>query len=519
MPAPIAIERDPQGRIAQVVDRLGNRVTVAYDDASTPVAVPGDAGVTVSGLRDIAATPAGGEPAHASGGWAFTGVPAADASASGAPERFAGLPQRHARAREHVVEVSRLVAALSGPDGRPPTTIPPAADLADAVDLAHLADAVRAGVPAEEEAPERTVLRLVQQAWQAAVCRRVASLPGARSRHAAGGMASGPARPDGVRLAALALPQGLFAQATGAETDGLPILDPGWDGISPGNRARQRLGTAPMQHPDSEGKQVLRQAVEGCEFLQAALDVFNGLTDPVSWLMDKVGLGPSGMPGMLLSGMVQWMFDAGAAISQALGGDPPRADYKSLDVPPRPELPVLAPRKGLSAARARAGNAAAAGLRDWYASLRAAQISLDRVGGALAAGDGAWARRQALAFVYHKRQAGERMVAACERYGALLDVMEDEGVEAEGVTLAQLSTHLAALREKGFRPESLEAARRLGLSDEEIEAARRRRLSFAPDDDLDDPLVLGRQVSEDLLDLGHRWLALPEVAAPAAPAP
>jgi hypothetical protein len=220
---------------------------------------------------------------------------------------------------------------------------------------------------------------------------------------------------------------------------------------------------------------------------------------------------------MILGEMVRWMFDMGATISQALGGDPPRTDFTIFDMPPPPELPLLQPAERLSADRAKAANDVAASLRDMYVSLRAAQISLDRTGGALQADDGTWARRQALAFVHYKRQAGERMVAVSERYDALLGVMEDEGVEAEGIELAQVEAHLQAFREKGFRPESLEAARRLGLSDEEIEAARLRRLSFAPEDDLDDPLALARQARGALLDLGEYWLELPEVAAPAAP--
>jgi len=518
VPATVGIERDAHGRISRVTDDLGNRLAVTYEDAAMPVAMPGDAGLKASALREITATRAKGEAARAAGGWAFTGVPGANGSPDGGPAQFGDLAQRYERARQHVLEASGLVAAVSTPGQKPPAEIPLAADLGDIVDLAHLADAVRPSVSEEdEEAPEATVLRLLQQAWQAAVCQRVASLPGARLRP--GATAAGPHGPsaDGTRLAALELPLGLLAPRAGSAGDGLPVLDPGWDGMNPGNRGRQRLGTAPMQHPASDGKQVLRDAVKGCEILQTALDVFNGLSDPVGWLMEKMGLGAGGMPGMILGEMVQWMFDMGAAISQALGGDPPRADFTTFDMPPPPDLPVLEPAEGLSPDRAKAANAVAASLRDMYVSLRAAQVSLDRIGGALEAADEAWARQQALAFVYYRRRAAECMVAVSERYGALEGVMQDEGVEVEGLELAQVEAHLRALREKGFRPESLEAARRLGLTDEEIETARQRRLSFTPEDDLDDPLALARQTSGVLLDLGEYWLRLPEVPAPAVP--
>jgi hypothetical protein len=518
VPATVQIERDAQGRISQVTDELGNRLAVVYEDTGRPAALPGDAGLKASALREITVTPAKGEAARVAGGWAFTGVPEENGSPDAAPAEFAGLRQRYEQAREHVLEVSRLVAALSAPAEKPPTDVPIAADVADILDLAHLADAVRPSVPEEdEEAPEAVVLRLIQQAWQAAVCRRVAPLPGARLRSGATAAALRGRSANGVRLAALQLPRALLVQRAGAAGDRLPALDPGWDGMNPGNRGRQRLGMAPMQHPASDGKQVLRDAVKGCEFLQAALDVFNGLSDPVGWLMEKMGLGTGGMPGMILGEMVQWMFDMGAAISQALGGDPPRADFTAFDMPPPPELPVLEPAEWLSADRARAGNAMAASLRDLYVSLRAAQISLDRTGGALEDGDESWARQQALAFIHYKRRAAECMVTVSEQYDALLEIMEEEGAEAESIELAQVEAHLQAVREKGFRPESLEAARRLDLSDEQIEAARQRRLSFAPEDDLDDPLTLARQTSGVLLDLGEYWLTLPDVPPPVAP--
>jgi hypothetical protein len=511
VPAAIQVQRDDQGRIAEVTDELGSRLTISYADA-TPVRLPGDAGLRASAVREIRTIPPEGEAAAVGGGWAFAGLPQEKGSPAGAPAQFTGLSQRHARVWEHVRDVSRLVAALSDPARKPPAEAAIATGLADIMDLAHLADAVRPSVPeGDEEAAEAVVLRTLQHAWQGALCQRMASLPGARLRP--GEMARRPG--DGTRLATLGLPRALLSQAV--SDGGLPVLDPGWDGMNPGNRGRQRLGTAPMQHPASDGKQVLHDAVSGCEFLSAALDVFNGLTDPVSWILEKFGLGAGGMPGMMLGELVQALFDAGASISQALGGDPPRADYTVFDLPAPPELPLAEAAPGLSAARARTANTAAAGLRDMYVSLRAAQVSLDRLGGALQAGDEGWARRQALALVHYKRQAGERMVAASEQYDALLEVMQDEGAEAKGIELAQLQVHQQALREQGLRPASVAALRRLGLNDEEIEATRQRRLAFVPEDDLGDPIYLAGHVTEGLWDLGEYWLTLPEAPAPLTP--
>ncbi len=503
VPPAVTLDRDAQGRIVAIADERGNRLQVAYADGP-PVAVGGDPGLTASVVRELSLTPGVAETLAVAGGWAFSGVP----QGGGTPEatQFEGATARYLKAQEHVREVSRLVAALSAPDGRPAPNAPVPTEIADLVDLAHLADALRPSVPdGDETAPETMALTFLQEAWQGVFCRRVAALPGAKAT----GMASGTV--DGLRLAAMGLPRALLAQAASGD---LPVLDPGWDGMTPGKRARQRLGTAPMQHPASDGKRALRRAMEACEFLTAALDVFNGLTDPVTWLTEKLGLGAGGMPGMMLSEMVQAMFDAGAAISQALGGDPPRDDFREFTLAPVPELPRVEPGGGTSAERAEAANTAALKLRDLYVSLRAAQTSLDRLGGALQAGDVGWARRQALAFVYHKRQAGEDMLAVAERYEALLKVLRDVGARAEGISLAQLQAHQQKLREQGLRSATVAALQQLGMSDAEIEATRQRRLAFAPEGNLEDPLTLAREATRALRDLGQYWLRLPDVPSP-----
>lgn len=504
VPPAVTLERDAEGRIATVADERGNRLQVVFA-AGPPAPVPGDAGLKASGVREIRLTPAGAHTLVLADNWTFTGIP----GGSAAPEvpGFDGSAERYGRAREHLRDISWLVAAMAAPDGRPPAEVPLPADIADLVDLAHLVESLRPGVPpGDETAPEALAYQFLQEAWQSALCRRVAALPGAKPP----GMAV--RSPEGLQLATLGLPRAFLTQAA---SGGLSALDPGWDGMNPGNRARQRLGTAPMQHPDSDGKQVLRKAVAGCELLSAALDVFNGLTDPVTWLMEKMGLGAGGMPGMMLSEMVQALFDAAAAISQALGGDPPRDDFREFTLPPVPELLRVEVGDGMSAARAHAANAAATGLCDLYVSLRAAQISLDRLGGALRAGDAGWARKQALAFVHHKRQSGALMIAAAEQYQALLEIMQDEGDSPEGIELARLQAQQQRLRDQGLRAETVAALRQLGMSDPEIEAVRQRRLAFNPEDDLDDPLALAGDVAGVLTDLGEYWLKLPDVAAPA----
>ncbi|MEN6345884.1 MAG: hypothetical protein ABFE16_11325 [Armatimonadia bacterium] len=529
LPPAFTVRRDALGRICDLTSEAGSAVSFAWAEPAVPLAVPGDDAVRGYALTSLQVTKSGtkGAPTAVSG-WAFVGVP----SGKGAPQdagAFTGVEAKYRAALQHRAEVLDLVKALSKPTagaGEAQTQVS-LESLADALDLGSLAEALRP--MAKSSKGSAGALRVVQEAWQAALCERVADLPGAQASPTSGPSpqtsnrpcSPGPAGPQvtlepRVRFAAFSGMGGLGLTLTQRQIGpGLPTFDPGASVVTPGNSARQRLGIGPVQSPVAEPKEMLQKAVDSCDFLKGLLDVFNGLTDPLGFLMEKLGLGAGGLPGMMLDGMLGWIFDAAAGIAQALGGDPPRADFREFTLPPPPVLPQYVAGEGLSEDRARAGNDAASAFLRMYESLRAAQIAGDRLGGALEACDEDWARRQARAFVYHKRVAGLRMVTAADRYSALLKVMEQEGAEDRRLTEAEVASWQARLRTEGFNEASLKAARQLGLSEEEIEAARLRRLAVTWEDLPDEGLLsTGSAVATSLRAVGRHWSRLPELPAP-----
>lgn len=525
LPPAFTVQRDALGRICDLTSESGGGVSFAWAEPAVPLVVPGDDAAHGYALTGLQVTKSGSKGApKAVSGWAFVGVP----SGKGTPQdagTFAGVEARYRAAVQHRDEVLDLVKALAKPatgTGETMTQVSPEG-LADLLDLASLAGALRPTARGSKEVAG--ALRLVQDAWQAALRELVADLPGAQASPTSGAspqasnrpLSPGTAEPR-IRFAAFSGMGGLgLAVAQRQIGPGLPTFDPSASVVTPGNAARQRLGIGPVQSPVAEPKEILQKAVDGCDFLKGLLDVFNGVTDPVGFLMEKLGLGAGGLPGMMLDGMLGWIFDAAASIAEALGGDPPRADFREFTLPSLPILPQYVPGEGLSEDRARAGNDAASAFLRMYESLRAAQIAGDRLGGALEAGDEDWARRQARAFVYHKRLAGLRMVAAAECYDALLKVMEKEGAEDRRVTEAQVESWQQRLRTEGFSDTSLKAARQLGLSDGEIEASRQRRLEVTWEDLPDEGLLsTGRAVATSLRALGRHWSRLPEVPAPEA---
>lgn len=492
LPREFRLERDGRGRPAAVALPAGARLSLAYDDGVAPLAAAGDPGAAGHPLAGYAlgpcrlSLPGSAAPLRIDPGWTFVGTPAGNGRVSRAPAAFKGARGRYRLALRRQQEIERLALAAGASAAEP-----------DLVDLAHLAAAIEEAAP--DGAGTAQALRLLKEAWQAALLRRPESDPVEDERP---GGSRGPCAPEPSHTAY-------------SKPGGLPAFDPGKRGLNPGNSARQRLGTGSTQDPHSDGKQAFQAALKGCEFIQGLLDVFNGLTDPMTFIMEKFGLGAGGLPGTMLGEMVGWIFEASREIAAALGGDPPRPDFDRFALPPAPELPLLEPRAGLSQARAAAGNAAARSLAGLFTALRAAQIAGDRLGGALQAGDEEWVARQAAAYVHYKRLAGNQMLAAAESYARLLELLEAEGVQERGVAAADYRAYMEGLKANGLRPSSLEAARRLGLGEAEIAAALRRRLAAdpgaAPEAGL---LEAGRGLVDGLRALGSIWSALPEDDTP-----
>ena len=178
----------------------------------------------------------------------------------------------------------------------------------------------------------------------------------------------------------------------------------------------------------------------------------------------------------------QWVKDSASKISQSLGGDPPRQDYKIIAMPEWPQVPPVQPGADVSQQRADALNAVTDALLDVMAYGRAATVSLDRYGGAAAADDLEWSSKQAATLVYYKQKLGQAMLTAADALDAFLFVLHMEGEDEFVVTASDIQAYQDRLRSQGFTSQEVEDAKLIGLSDDEIETFRQEILAADPAD-------------------------------------
>lgn len=239
------------------------------------------------------------------------------------------------------------------------------------------------------------------------------------------------------------------------------------------------------------------------------LNVVNSIADPVGTIAGQFGFG---VRDQMQAAFFDWTFDTASTISQALGGDPPRPDFNLIATPePLPAAGATTDWGDLPPARAAALTSLRAALLNLLPHLRAGQISVDRLGGALQANDEQWAARQSEALLHHKRQSGRAMIVVADCLENLVTALHAEGLNMIMMTPDAYRQYQECLR-AGLSPQELELTRSLGLTDEEIETGRQQRLAY------DANLVNGNLVtfSEDaakaMRELGKRWWRLPEGA-------
>lgn len=190
------------------------------------------------------------------------------------------------------------------------------------------------------------------------------------------------------------------------------------------------------------------------------------------------------------------LYKHAATISQQMGGDPPRQDYKIVAEPQRRPLPPAVRADGITDAGFAAQVALDEALAEFVAIGDAATITLDRYGGAAAAGNLEWASVQASSLLYYRKQLGAASNVVADKIAALIAVIESEGGGNAGLTLDEAVAAQARLAADGYTPAEVEAAHALGFTDEQIEAARQVDLSLRPED-LAGPIVAKLAVAEE----------------------
>jgi hypothetical protein len=292
-----------------------------------------------------------------------------------------------------------------------------------------------------------------------------------------------------------------FAMQSGPS---LRPFDPADGPAVPGNSSQQRL--LPSGRPDKEFDEIskARKVMKYKSFIPPL-----SKEDIPGFITDKTCLDPR---GCILDYIIDWNFDKWSEVSGELAGDPPRSDYTSKVTPELPAAPRLVPGAGVSTARAAAVNDLVNAIMSLWTTLRAAQVTLDRLGGAQLAGDQFWSDEQARSLIFFKRRAGLAMQLVVQRTERLLEVLTQEGFHFPDILPAQWRAYQEYLRRHSFLPEGLEGARLVGLTDAEIEATRQAQLDPQLTDD--DVLTNIRQSLEAMRVVGQIWAQLPQVAPP-----
>ncbi len=528
VPEQLDVTADAKGRIVSIADRHGNRIETQYAGDAEPAWASEDSRVRAyafSLVRLAQGTP-GGEPQVVEirdRGWTLVGLPSQEGR-PGEPPGLEGLADRYAAAVELAGQWRPLLGAVADACKLKGDSRYLAEGLANLMDLAHYFAAVSSVVQGAEGVPDWAAphLLLVKRAWMTTLgllCQGPAEEhDGAEaSRWRLQPLCSGP-----LRLASLgglpgaglqAQPEVRFAWSRRPYRMGppkLPKFKPDKRGAMPGKRGRQRLGQSARSPGDCPGKQAFNRARKVLDWAGAGGVASNiALKGPVAAARDGVGFA---IPKSLFGSLLDFNMSTAHKISQQLGGDPPRPDFRELTVPGLAEVPRLEPGPDMPPARAAALNALMEALTDLVAKLRAAQIAQDRCGGALEAGDEDWAGRQATAATAHKRAAGRAMLVMAERLRAVLAESRAEGVEDVLATPAALRAYQEHLRQ-GFSAGELRAGHLAGMTDAELEELRQHRLSVDPDEAAGSLMAMGDEAAAAFEELGGYLASLSDASA------
>ena len=529
-PGPLTVETDAAGRFTKITNQRGDQVSAEY--AGDPAAVAGDAGVKVSTFAALHLSDVAGHRLDlTTPGCVLTGLP----SGKGKPSAStAGLPARYTWSVAHRKQVEDLVAKAGKSAATPVSGEVRSKAVARLVDLGNFAEAAWQVLSAQAENDNTTDLLLANpayEAWQALVL----DLGQGRTPEglAAAPRASRPAwgwrlsfAPTSTVSALTALTPAVYGKIKLKDFDASGAV------AQPGDTGRQRLAQSgrgqdgDKPKPDrnkatpayqetyankdilKRGKEAMNMWMKWCSFG----DLLSG--GPGMWLLSQA-MGTVGMDfqGSLRDGILDTLFTVAGGISQGLGGDPPRSDFDQIATPQPVEVVLYQASDKLPAERVAAANEMVGALADLYNKLVAAQITRDRLGGALAAGNQDAADRQGQALIELKRQSGEAMLVLADKLEALLNLV-NRNQFANAVTAEQVQAAQTKLRAEGFSPGRQEAFRQLGLSAAQIETFRQAALTVQPGD-LPNTLPDDTETLINALrEWGKMWTSLPPPGGP-----
>ncbi len=207
---------------------------------------------------------------------------------------------------------------------------------------------------------------------------------------------------------------------------------------------------------------------------------------------------PLGVASAGLSMELNWADD----IFSALNGDPPRQDYTSIATPVLISLPLIQPGNGITPAHAQALDDLQQAQEQANAYGVAADIALDRSGGAAEAGDIQWASTQTGVMLEYNNLFGAALITVADKIDALVTELGTEGIHSLIVTPADVTAMQADLSANGFSTQAIADAHALGMSDADLAAMKVGILGSRPEDLAGDLITAMGHVSFNYRQLG-----------------
>ncbi|NLO04740.1 MAG: hypothetical protein GX131_02805 [candidate division WS1 bacterium] len=502
---------DAVGRITSLTDRAGQTIELQYA-AADPVIAAGDAAVAAHLLQSIRLLRPDGEAVEivcVPGDFVLTGVPAGNGSFDGEANAL------YAQGETALADLRELAGHIDG--ASPDSPLVP-----NVMNLAHLARTLDR--IAEREGAAVAGVRTIEALGHRAVASELALLlTGAESE-----TAFRPVERE-TRLAMLPWATGSMIDVSAVTWQQrgrrLPVFRPSGGTGTPASRGRQRLGQSgrsreiPWYKPPArdsnrengpqgrDAKGSYSDAKNGMDAIgkgQDAIEIIGG--GPAGWAAGKIGMG---IPNYLFGKILDFNFDAWGKASAALGGDPPVPNFDEIAMPEPIALPGFAPEQELSPEHTAAVQALTDTIARNLAVVRAANVTEDRLGGAMEAGNDEWTTRQAQVLVDYKRQAGLGMMEMAERIDDVLQALRNAGVDELIITPAAVEAYQQRLRTEGFDAQERQAAQILGITDEELDAMLAERIAGDPNALAGDLMESRAEFADALWWLGMGWSNLP----------
>lgn len=274
----------------------------------------------------------------------------------------------------------------------------------------------------------------------------------------------------------------------------------GPNGIAmPGNTSRQRLLVSSTKNGSRVDTEIGR--------IKNSVNTFSNIAGVPTDFLGVVSMGP----GYIFDKGLDKVIDLYGSAIKALGFDPPRFDYTEYAIPTIAHVDSLTPGGNLSSEMSQAMNSFVESTMALNAVMQAAQISLDRMGGAEIENDEFWMEEQALCYVFYKRLSGEYLIETADRFSHLFDVCRSEGLQDTYITIAMASEYLNNLRSNGYSSEDIEFMHFLGRTDDQIQESLEVKLSITPSEMEGSLFAAADECFSFMRECGAQWQLLPEV--------